>query len=167
MRFLVCFLLAFIANPLFSSDKVMGFWKTIDDRKGFTTSIIAVYKYDYKIYGRVIVAYDEKSGDLIDTLYNPKQYIDDKVENSFLCSSNLFWDLEWDLQRWRYGIVLDPRNGKVFKCQVWEEDGVLILRGTLGIFGQNQLFFPVVPEDFPPGFDIPDINSFIPVLPEY
>ena len=167
MRSLICIFLLVISSSVFSGDEVIGFWKTINDRKGFATSIIAVYKFENKIYAQIIIAYDEKTGDLIDTLYNPIQHIDEKEEYSFLCMSNLFWGLEWENSRWRYGEVIDPRNGKTYKCQLWEEDGVLILRGSFGIFGLNQLLLPAEPGDYPVGFILPDIEKFLPAIPEF
>ena len=167
MRSLICIFLLVINFPLFSGDKVIGFWKTINDRKGFTTSVIAVYKFENKVYGQVIIAYDEKTGDLIDTLYTPKQHIDGKKENSYLCRSNLFWGLVWNGLRWTGGFLIDPRNGKVYHCQIWEEDGILILRGEWGFFGLNQLLLPAEPGDYPFGFIIPDAESFLPAIPEF
>ncbi|MCF6336155.1 MAG: DUF2147 domain-containing protein [Spirochaetales bacterium] len=155
-----------ISSPLFSLGSVAGIWKTTDNRKGFATSIIAVYNYNKKVYGRVIVAFDEKTGDLIDTLYNPIQHIDEKEYYPFLCRTNLFWDLNFDGKRWVGGTVIDPRNGRTYSCELWKEGEVLILRGKWGIFWQNQILYPVRPGDFPPGFIIPDIAAFYPVIPE-
>jgi uncharacterized protein (DUF2147 family) len=167
MRFLIYLFLLVMSSTVFSDDEVIGFWKTINDRKGIITSIVAVYKFNNKVYGQVIIAYNEKTGDLIDTLYNPKQHIEDKEGYPFLCKSNLFWNLIYNNSRWIDGTVIDPRNGKKFRCQLWNEEGVLILRGSFGIFGLNQLFFPVDTNDFPYGFIIPDIEGFLPAIPEF
>ncbi len=153
------------SRMLFASGDVVGIWKTVNDRMGFTTSIIAVYKFDNKTYGRVIVAFDEETGVLIDTIYNPRQIIAGTGGQSLLCASNLFWGLDWNGSRWINGLLIDPRNGKVYRCQLWKEDGVLILRGFWGIFGLNQILYPVDEEDYPMGFLVPEITKFVPVIP--
>ncbi len=44
-----------------------GYYKSVDSKQGFTTSIIAVYTYDQMVYGRIIVAFDEEDGTYIES----------------------------------------------------------------------------------------------------
>jgi len=36
------------------------------------------------------------------------------------------------------GTVLDPKNGKVYRCKIWKEESDLKLRGYLGPFYRTQ-----------------------------
>lgn len=144
---------------------VCGFWKTVDKKRGFTTSVIAVYEYEGKIYGQVIIGNDEKTGALIDTFYDPVQVAEKLKSKPFLERINIFWGLEPRGEKYGGGTVFDPRTGWRFACELWTEDGFLVLRGLIGPFGKNVLFHPAVDADFPPGFLVPDLGSFVPVVP--
>ena len=58
---------------------IVGFWKTVDNKHHFTTSIIVTYMHQNKLYGRVIVSFDEENGEFIESYMNPSQ-IAHKVE---------------------------------------------------------------------------------------
>ncbi len=154
-----------LQTPLFPVDNVSGFWKTVNQNKGFVTSVIAVYEYRNKLYGQVIIGYNENTGKLIDTIYNPRQHIAGKNDTPFMCRSNLFWNLYRGHKKWSGGTIIDPRNGKVYFCQLWKEKDILVLRGKWGLFWRDQILYPIESGDFPSGFIFPDIKGFIPVIP--
>ena len=140
--------LAFADNP----QDAVGFWKTVDRGKGFTTSVIAVYIREDCLEGRIIISYDEHTGAFIEAFQAPKQRVSKLKENPYLLGINLFWGLKRAENRWVGGKVFDPRSGNTFRCEVWVEKDVLVLRGQVGPFGLNNRFYPALEEDFPPGF---------------
>ncbi len=144
----------------------IGFWKSIDSKQGFTTSIIAVYEHETKLFGRVVVSYDEKTGELVDTLDNPSKQVEKLPGNPLLITIDLFWNLVPDGNKWRGGRILDPRSGRMYACDCWVQDGDLIIRGKVGPFGMNNVFYKVYTHEFPPNFSIPDLQGFIPNIPE-
>jgi uncharacterized protein (DUF2147 family) len=153
--------------PLFAQtpEKAIGFWKTIDDKEGFTTSIMAVYTYEGELFGRIIVSFDEKTGALLETHNNPIQRIKTIPEQPKLLEIDLFWRLKRDEKRWRGGKILDPRSGKTFTCDCWVDDGKLIIRGKVGPFGLNSVFLKATTTDFPTGYSAPEIDSMRPNIP--
>jgi len=140
-------------------EEAVGFWKTVDKGKGFTTSVIAVYIREDCLVGRIIVSNDEHTGEFIETYEAPMQRVSKLKENPFLLRINLFWGLKRTENRWVGGKVFDPRSGNTYRCEVWVEKGVLILRGQVGPFGLNNRFYPALAEDFPSGFVPPDLST--------
>jgi uncharacterized protein (DUF2147 family) len=47
-------------------------------------------------------------------------------------------DLSRDGDRYKGGSILDPEDGKVYRAEVWIEDGKLKVRGHLGPFHKTQ-----------------------------
>ncbi len=164
----LCFsILLFIMCSVYAIGErnVVGFWKTIDDKENFTTSIIVSYIYKNKLYGKVIVSFDEKSGEYIESYLNPS-IIAHKVEGKpLLLDIDIFYDLSFDGEKYSGGHVLDPRSGKTYKAEVWTNEDGLILRGKFGPFGMNNLFLPAGAKDFPAFVKVPNISSFTPYIP--
>lgn len=148
-----------------SGNEAVGFWKTLDSRNQFTTSIVAVYQYDENLYGRVIVSYDEKDGSLIDTWENPSLRVLRLKHQPLLTTVDLFGDLKKQNQRWVNGYILDPRSGRTYGVDAWVEDGKLVVRGKLGPFGMRQIFHPVEKWELPYGTTFPDVSLYYPINP--
>ncbi len=141
---------------------IVGFWKTLDEKKEFITSIIVSYIHENKLYGRVIVSFDEKTGKFIESYMNPSQ-IANKVEGSpLLLELDIFYDLVLDDDKYINGIVLDPRNGRTYRAEAWIHEKDLVLRGKIGPFGLNTIFLPAYESDFPDFVKIPSLFSFTP-----
>jgi uncharacterized protein (DUF2147 family) len=156
-----------LLGPLWAENAsdAIGFWKTVHPKQRFATSIMAVYEHDQKLYGRIIVSYDEDDGRLLETWQSPVKNIDKLPDRPPLLSTDIFWDLTEDDKKWKDGRVLDPRSGRMYGCDVWVERGMLVLRGKFGPFGLRELFYKAQREDMPPGFDFPSLQSFIPSPP--
>jgi uncharacterized protein (DUF2147 family) len=164
MKIVIAIIILMIQEGIFAQD-VVGYWKSVNAEKGFTTSVVAVYEYQGKIYGQLVVTYDEKTGTLIDTVYAPVQKAGTVKDKPFLVKICIFWNLEKKGTKYKGGTVLDPRTGMTFACELWVNTGLLMIRGLVGPFGMNEIFYPAGDADFPPGFDKPPLSSLIPVLP--
>lgn len=115
-----------------ATDTVLGFWKTIDDETHEAKSIVQVYEYQNKIYGRVV-----------DILKNKQARA--KIPGSPpIKGLDIIWDLEKDGSKYTGGKVLDPERGKVYSCKIWIEKGNLIMRGSLFGFGREQTWLPAI-----------------------
>jgi uncharacterized protein (DUF2147 family) len=163
----LCLLFGIIVYPLMASQRseVFGFWKSVDTRRNFTTSVIGIYEYNGQMYGRTIVGYDERSGILVDTIYNPSHRVEKLPGRPLLHTVDLLWELKHDGVRWRGGKILDPRYGNIFNCEAWIESGTLIIRGKVGPFGMNKVFYKIDYRDIPTGFILPDLTDFTPNVP--
>ncbi len=157
-------LLSLGLSRLFADDGVTGYWKTMDPDLNIILTIMAAYEYEDKLYGQLIVNFDEKTGKLVDTIHSPVQHVADDPAKPYLCRTSLFWDLKYSNNRWKGGKIMDPRNGWVFDAQVWRKGDLLVLKGSLGLFGGEQNFYMVNPEDLPEGFVLPPLDSLRPSI---
>jgi hypothetical protein len=71
-----------------------------------------------------------------------------------LGNTNVTGTFEKDGKTYEDGEILDPKNGKVYGCEVWREGKNLIVRGKIAFFGRNQTWLPnttyKAPEDSAP-----------------
>lgn len=158
-------LLSFIF-PLTANDGVVGFWQSVDKKTKKPSSVIAFYKYQGKVYGKIIGTYNDK-GVIGDSIYNPIKRAPGVPEHPYYCGLDIVWDAKPNDRDDKYnGNVLDPRKGKVYDADIWREGDALILRGKLFIFGKN-VKFPAFPEEnFNDTFKKPDLSTFVPNVPE-
>lgn len=146
-------------------EEAIGFWKTIHEKEGFTTSIMAVYSYKGELYGRIIVSFDEETGALLETHHNPKQRVKTIASQPKLLAVDLFWNLKQGETRWQNGKILNPRTGKTYTCECWVRDKKLVIRGKVGPFGINSIFLQATLQDFPSGYSPPTLASMEPNIP--
>ncbi len=109
---------------------VTGYWTTIDDETGDAKSVVQVYEYQGKIYGRVV-----------ELLQNPGAKAKIKGSPS-VKGLTIIWDLEKDGDSYSGGEILDPTKGKVYGCEMWREGEKLIVRGKIAFLGRNQTWLP-------------------------
>ena len=157
----ILFIMVAHLSPAINSSPI-GFYKTVDSKENFTTSIIAVYEWREELFGRIIVSFDEKDGDFLESYLAPKK-IAHKVANApLLLNMDFFYGFTQADEKWINGHIIDVRSGAIYKGQVWESDEGLILRGMFGPFGLKYLFYPAYTEDFPEWVPVPSLSSFIP-----
>lgn len=155
--------LLFLTQTLFAANDITGFWKTVNEQ-GVVQSIIAIYDYDGKAYGRIIASFDSSTGKIKDSVYNPVEKAPGIVGNPPYCGLDIICDLE-DSGWVHKGKIIDPEHGKTYKAELWTEAGDLVVRGKLLMFGRSQKWFAVKPSDLN-GFKLPDPKSFIPKVPK-
>ncbi len=128
-----------VTLPLLTfSQNVIGKWKTIDDVTQKEKSIMEIYSDNGKIYGKVhqILTPGEENKKCTECkgdLYN-------KPVTGML----LLKDLSKDGNEWNGGTILDPNNGKVYKCYITlENEDKLKVRGYIGfsIIGRTQYWY--------------------------
>lgn len=164
--FLVYFLsLIFCGGHLFATDNIEGYWKTIDDKTGKPQSMVAIYDHDGKYFGRIILTYDV-NGNPKDTIEHPSERAPGIVGNPYYAGLDIIWDLQKDGATYKDGQVVDPEEGKVYGAKMWREGDNLIVRGEILFFGRNQAWLPARDNDFPPGFQKPDLKKIVPKIPE-
>ncbi len=105
---------------------VEGYWTTIDDSTGEAKSVVQVYKYKGKVYGRVVQLLKNK---------NARAAI---PGNPSTLGLDIIWGLSKDDDEYNGGMVLDPEKGSVYRCSMWRDGEELKMRGKLGIFFRTQ-----------------------------
>lgn len=159
----ILFLGLFFANILCAKDP-MGYWEQIDHKSGKPQSIIGIYEYKGKYYGRILASFNE-SGVIDDSLDSPKDKATGVVGHPYYSGLDFMWDLEHDNGKYTDGEILDPRNGDVYNAEMWLDGDNLIVRGELLFIGVNQTWKPASQKDLS-AFTPPDLQKLVPKIPK-
>lgn len=133
-------ILFLITSNLYSQD-ITGTWATIDDNTGKKRSIVEVYKKDNKYFGKVVDMFLEPHEDpdpMCDLCSDDRQ--DEKI-----MGMEIIRNMEKAGNEYTGGEILDPENGKVYRCKLWVEDGKLMVRGYIAFFFRTQEWLRHVP----------------------
>ena len=125
------------AGMALAAQDITGFWTTIDDETNEPKSIVHVYDYQGKIYGRVVHLFKNPDTTAKNVKGSPK-----------ILGLDILWDLQDRGEKFKDGEILDPKKGKVYTCEVWRDGDNLIVRGKIAFFGRNQTWKPA--RDFTP-----------------
>lgn len=132
---LLTFLLTLAATSLYAQTPV-GRWKTIDDKTGKAKSIIEVAQRNGQLFGTVRELLNPSE---------PNPLCDEcggERHNQPILGMEILWDMRKDGDVWSGGRILDPENGKTYRCKIWLEEGKLRVRGYLGPFYRTQTWHP-------------------------
>jgi len=131
------FVLMFLAVSASAQvDKIVGKWKTIDDKDGSEKSIVNIFKASNgKYYGKVEKLFKEPNKKCTECEGENK----DKPVLGMTVLNNMV-EKDGTLTG---GTIIDPANGKVYKCNVSLDanTGKLKVRGSLdkrGVIGRTQ-----------------------------
>jgi uncharacterized protein (DUF2147 family) len=109
----------------------VGRWQTVDDVTGKVNSVVVVWEQDRKLYGKIEKLVDPEPHDL-----DPRcTRCDGEMKDRPLRGLRILWDLRKDRNQWSGGKILDPDNGKTYRCSIAVEDGgaKLRVRGFIGL----------------------------------
>jgi uncharacterized protein (DUF2147 family) len=148
----------------YAGDDIRGFWKSVSSDTGKPECMVAVYEYKGLTYGRMIATFDD-DGNIADTIYAPRKRAPGIVGNPFYCGLDFIFNLQDDGSKYK-GKIVDPREGNVYKAELWIEGSNLIVRGKLLMFGRSETWLPVYESKFPKGLKVPDVKKFVPSIPE-
>ena len=109
-----------------AGDDVVGYWTTIDDETNTPKSVVQIYRYQDKVYGRVV------------ELFNNKQAVAKLPDEPLIKGLDIIWDMEEKKGKYTGGEILDPKTGKVYDCDMWLDGDKLIVRGKIAFLGRNQ-----------------------------
>ncbi len=130
---LLLFIMAFYAG---NAQSVLGKWKTIDDNTGDASSIVEIYEQKGKVYGKIISLLDDSKTDNLCT----------ECKNKPIIGLRIIDGLKKDGKEWNGGKILDPANGKKYKCYITlESNNKLKVRGYIGfaLIGRTQYWYRV------------------------
>lgn len=134
---LTLLLLIFISLVSYGQvEKIVGKWKTIDDKDGSTKSIVYIFKAtNGKYYGKVehLFKNPNKTCTECEGANKDKPVMGMMVVNNMIEKNGSLTG----------GTILDPNNGKVYRCNISfdKESGNLEVRGSLdrgGLLGRTQ-----------------------------
>jgi|SRR5579859_2812435 len=130
--------LMFISLPCIS--QITGVWTSVDDVSGKPRSVIEISERSGRFFGKVIRIYSKPTENP-----NPecnKCAADDPRFNQKVIGMEILKDMIKEGRELTGGNILDPENGKVYRCKVWLEGKVLKVRGYWGPFFRTQTWCP-------------------------
>lgn len=117
-----------------------GTWKTIDDETGKAKSHVEI----------TIGSDGVLRGKIVKLLEKPETTLCDKCKgdlyNKQVMGMFILQDMRLKDGYYQGGTILDPNNGKVYKCKLWIKAGdnnTLEVRGSIGPFYRTQQWFRV------------------------
>ena len=130
----ICLLLAVV--HVAAGQEVKGKWKTIDDETNEPKSIVEVFERDGKLFGRIVKLF-RKPGEDQDPVCDDCEEGDPRYKKKIIGMEIM---REMALAEGEYvgGDILDPNNGKVYRCRIWLEGNDLKVRGYWGPFYRTQ-----------------------------
>lgn len=131
---LLCIL--FLSNAMYAQT-IFGKWNSFDEDTEEKESVIEVYQKDGKAYARIIEILNPERKDA--TCFKCKG----KRKDEPILGMDILTGLEKDDDEWSGGKILDPKNGKEYKCYIkLLDDNTLKLRGYIGVslFGRTAIW---------------------------
>ena len=124
-KFVTIICLLFVAS--INAQTIFGKWNSTNDDTGKVDSVVEVYEKDGKAFAKIIEIKDPNRQNAVCTECKG----DNKGKR--ILGLNILTGLEKDGDEWSGGEILDPRNGKVYKCYIeLVEPNKLKLRGYIG-----------------------------------
>jgi uncharacterized protein (DUF2147 family) len=118
-----------------------GTWRSIDDKTKQERSIIRISEENGEFKGVVEKLFDQP-GD--DPSHLCKECKGERKDQPII-GMTILWGLKKDGDIWAGGEILDPHNGKIYRCKMTlSEDGKsLNVRGFIGIslIGRSQIWY--------------------------
>jgi uncharacterized protein (DUF2147 family) len=123
------------ANLATAADPLVGTWKTTDEKTGKVVSEVEVYDQGGKLYGKIVSLTEPNDAQGKPKTCTKCQGADkDKPIVGLL----ILKDLSPGGDRYKGGTITDPEDGKIYRSELWMEDGKLKVRGYLGPFYRTQ-----------------------------
>ncbi|MGC3945077.1 MAG: DUF2147 domain-containing protein [Chryseolinea sp.] len=130
------FLLLLVASAAFGQTSVLGQWKTVDDASGEIKAIVELVEYKGSVNGKIVKIFNKEHPDPVCEACDE----DDDRYRMKIVGMEIIRGLVPDNDGYGGGQILDPENGRVYRCRVWVEDGNLMVRGYWGPFYRTQIW---------------------------
>jgi uncharacterized protein (DUF2147 family) len=131
-------LLASAVTAMAQADSPVGTWQTIDDHTGQPKALVQIAQDGSgSLNGKVI-----KGLGANDQPDRRCTACTDARKDQLILGMTIISDMKKDGDAWDHGQILDPENGKLYKCKMHLEDGgnKLVVRGYIGVslLGRSQ-----------------------------
>lgn len=125
-------------SAMAQAPSAVGRWTTIDDETKKPKSVITIWEENGKLFGKIEKLFREPNEE-----QNPVcDKCDGALKDQPIIGMVIMRDLKKDDDEWTGGTILDPANGKTYKCKIAVEDGgkKLKVRGYIGmsLLGRTQ-----------------------------
>jgi len=122
------------AGVAVAAESPVGKWKPMDEKTGKVQSEVEIYEQGGKIFGKIV--------SLTEPLENGKPKTCAKCSGADkdkpVLGLVIIKDMAPSGDRYKGGTITDPEDGKVYKAEIWVEDGKLKVRGYIAFFYRTQ-----------------------------
>lgn len=134
---LLSFLLV-CAVSVHANDSPVGLWKTIDDDGKTEKSYVQITEKEGVLTGTVTRLLQKPQDTLCEECTGDRK-------NQPIVGMEIMWGLkkEEDGKAYSGGKILDPDNGKEYRCKIWREGDTLKVRGYVAFLYRTQTWFLV------------------------
>jgi uncharacterized protein (DUF2147 family) len=132
MKLLVPFFFVTILGHAQSA--ILGKWNSIDDNTGKTKSVVEIFERKGIVFGKVIKLIDPSEPDPV----CEKCPTDDDRFGEKIIGMEIIKNMKKSGEEYVDGDILDPEEGKIYRCKLWIEEGNLKVRGYWGPFYRTQ-----------------------------
>jgi uncharacterized protein (DUF2147 family) len=123
------------ASAVSAAESPLGRWGTIDEKSSKVRSVVEIYDQGGKLFGKIVSLTEPN-----DEQGKPKTCTKctGAEKDKPIVGLVIIRDLGPGGDTYKGGTILDPEDGKVYKAEIWTEDGKLKVRGYLGWFYRTQ-----------------------------
>ncbi|MGA8276911.1 MAG: DUF2147 domain-containing protein [Rhodanobacteraceae bacterium] len=116
-------------GSVFAAQTPVGTWTTIDDTTGKPKSIVEISELNGELTGKVVEVLQSDQGP-----HPICKECEGKRHNQPVTGMQIIWGLKKDGDQWDGGHILDPHNGKIYRCKMslTDEGQKLDVRGFIG-----------------------------------
>jgi uncharacterized protein (DUF2147 family) len=136
MKIIAIILLTLPAFTGYGQTSAIGKWISIDENSGEEKSVVEIYERGGKVYGKVIKLFPRPGKDP-DPVCNECPTDDGRFKKKII-GMEILKDMVKSDEGYADGNILDPETGKVYRCKLWLEGGMLKVRGYWGPFYRTQ-----------------------------
>jgi uncharacterized protein (DUF2147 family) len=144
---LTLFALACLSAGLRAQGVLTGTWKTIADEgedKGKAKSHLEIFEKDGAYFARIsklLLEPQDKVCDKCPGDLKGKPLVGMVIMSDMKKTGNVDSDFG---EEYAGGKIMDPENGKSYRCKIWVKGDILTVRGYLAIFHRTQNWFRVL-----------------------
>lgn len=133
MKFLFTFYMVILSFVGYGQS-ILGYWQTFDDKTNEKKAVVEIYKTDGHYFAKIVESYVSDKNAVCETCKGERK-------GQPIIGLVIIESLKKDGSQFNSGIILDPENGKTYKCHLELVDNKkLKVRGYLGVslFGRTQ-----------------------------
>ena len=135
-RVLLTFIVIVAPFTLLAQGVITGKWISYDDETQEAKSVVDIFEKGGKYYGKIVRLF-RKAGEDPDPVCTECDQGDPRF-NKKVIGMEILKDMVKVGNEFAEGSILDPKNGKIYKCKMWIENNDLKLRGYWGPFYRTQ-----------------------------
>lgn len=141
MRWFLLVLFAFASSAVLAQGTPAGLWRTIDDKTRVVRSQVRIIEINGEYEGRIEKILTRLPDDDPENLCRA---CEGARKDKPVIGMTILWGLKKDGDQYGGGEILDPKNGRIYRCKMKLLDGgkKLEVRGFIGVslLGRSQIW---------------------------